>query len=288
MGNIKIIPEGMDTCDIKEKDRDNAIRNFFVMKNRAEEAKDTFYASDSFYSYVFSYGNFFSDFVFQTWEDVQKKSSLKGITQTTMQFVLNSLQCFPKEISDVDFNQLEAPRTKAGFKQSKSISDYISDEYSWKNWRASWYRNNQDKIDWSNASNSLFPFPAIIESILKRELLSHKISPNHDFVNLFHEKVMKHKGTELIAYAEKIGKEICMSNYYIYEHDLSISEQRKSSSIRRIFSIINKEKKKQYISIDFAHGMFEFLNENGKHQGEYRFDGSYNAEPENDHSFKTL
>ena len=32
----------------------------------------------------------------------------------------------------------------------------------------------------------------------------------------------------------------------------------------------------QFISIDFGHGMFEFHDENGEHQGEFRFDGSQN------------
>lgn len=288
MGYIKIISEGMDTDKIEEKERDNAVLDFFIMKNTAESAKDSFFVSSSFYSHVFSYGNFYLDFVYQTWDAIQKTPSLKGIKQTTMQYVLNSLQCFPKEIENAVFHQLDEPRTIAGFKQPQVLPEYIYNKKRWQIWRNNWFVNHQDKIDWSEATNDLFPLPKIIESILKRELTKHKLTHDTDFVTQFHDKVMKHKGRDLVAYAEEIGAEICKSNYYVYESDLSKNEQKVSRSLRKIFSIKNKEKKKQYISIDFAHGMFEFFDEHGQHKGEFRFDGSFNSESEDDHSLKTL
>ena len=190
--------------------------------------------------------------------------------------------------NEIDFGNLAEPRAAAGFKQPTLPLDYIYDCVSWQKWHHNWLTWHQDEIDWSDAVNQLFPRPTIIESIIKEELMKHEITPNNDFTNQFHEKVMKHKGTELVAYAEEIGTKICIENYYIYEQELSKKEQSASGKHRRIFSIINKDKKKQYISIDFAHGMFEFLDEHGQHKGEFRFDGSYNSVPESNHSLKTL
>lgn len=289
MGNIKMVPEGMDTYNIDEKERDNAVRCFFIMKNTAEKEKDTFYAHKSFYDHTFSYGNFFSDFIYQSWENIQKIPSLKGIEESTIEYILSSSQNFPKEISDTDFCLLEDPKATAGFKQpTRPSSEFIFDKDSWQKWNREWFTNNQENIDWSHATNMLFPKPAIIEEIIREELLKHKIDPKEDIIHQFHDKVMKHKGKELIAYATLIGTQICKSNFYVYEEELSKKEQKACSSLRKIFSIVNSKKKKQYISIDFAHGMFEFLDEHGNHQGEYRFDGSFNSHPEKDHSFRTL
>lgn len=75
------------------------------------------------------------------------------------------------------------------------------------------------------------------------------------------------------AYASKIGGEICRYNYYTYEKELSNLERQYAKSLREIYSIVNRNGNLQFISIDFGHGMFESHDENGKHQGEFRFDG---------------
>lgn len=99
---------------------------------------------------------------------------------------------------------------------------------------------------------------------------------------------MAHKGAERYAYAEKIGKQILKINGYMYETELSQREQVAAKSLRSIYSIINKSRYKQYVSIDFEHGMFELINHLNDHLGEFRFDGTYNSDPEPDHAFKTL
>lgn len=288
MGNIKILPKGMETCSIKEEERDKVVLDFLTMKNKAEDVGDLLYASSLLYSYHFSYGDFLSGLVYKAWKDIVSTESLKGIKERTIELFTASFKHLPKTIDDAVFNNLEEPRTSACFKQPILTSDYIYDENSWQKWHHRWFTNNQEKIDWSRADNGLFPQPAIIESILKEELLKHQITPNEEFVNQFHEKVMRHKGTELVAYADVVGTKICKGNYYIYEQELSKNEQKACGSLRKIFSIINKDKKKQYISIDFAHGMFELHDEHGNHKGEFRFDGSYNADSETNHCFKTL
>ena len=51
---------------------------------------------------------------------------------------------------------------------------------------------------------------------------------------------------------------------------------------------IIKDGKKQYISLDFHKGMFEFHDEKGIHLGEYFFDGTRNKGAEESHNLRTL
>ena len=113
--------------------------------------------------------------------------------------------------------------------------------------------------------------------------------PDTSIVVEFHNHVMRLKGPEMAAYAERIGTEVCESNYYRHEAELSDLERRRAGdSYRKIFSIQNGFGKFQFLSIDFVHGMFEALDEHGDHQGELHFDGSFNSGAMIDHSFKCM
>ena len=107
-------------------------------------------------------------------------------------------------------------------------------------------------------------------------------------VLLFHRVVMaSFKHTEMTAYCREIGKKVCEVNYYQHEKDLSNKEQQHCKSLRCIYSI-TKNGQKQYISLDFHKGMFEFHDESGRHLGEFLFDGTWNKKAEESHNFKTL
>lgn len=92
------------------------------------------------------------------------------------------------------------------------------------------------------------------------------------------------------SYTQEIGGKICLGNAYTYEYQLSVAESEANRrEPRRIYSI-EKNGLKQYISLDFAHGMFEFHDHKGKHLGEFHFDGSPNksADSKGKHDFKTI
>lgn len=289
MGNIRIIPIGMETCDIEEELRDKTISDFLKMKDCAEKENDKFYATDSTYSHNYSYGNLFSDLIFSSWMEIKEKPSLRGIKQITYSLLQESFKHYPKALNtDADFNMLPEPKTNAGFRKNNNPETYICDIESWTEWHQNWLTTHQELIDWSLSENDLFPNPQAIKDIITAELRKHGRPITGDIVTEFHDKIMRHKGTELKAYAEDIGNKICLRNCYVYEEELSKAEKEQSGSYRKIYSILNKDKKKQYISIDFAHGMFEFLDDHGSHKGEFRFDGSHNSDPEIDHSLKTL
>ena len=71
---------------------------------------------------------------------------------------------------------------------------------------------------------------------------------------------------------------------------MSVKEQlaTKGKSLRKIYSILNRNGKKQYISLDLRHGMMEFHDEKGTHLGEFRFTGVKNAEAESSHDLQAL
>lgn len=59
-------------------------------------------------------------------------------------------------------------------------------------------------------------------------------------------------------------------------------------SLRAIYSLVGSEGKKQYISVDHKHGMFEYYNDKGIHQGEFRFDGTLNKKAKKTHDLKSI
>lgn len=282
----------METKNIPSGNLNAAVHDFCAMKTNAEKAGDKFYAAPELYNHHYSFGNLWSDFVFQSWPEIQAVPSLRGISQITIQLLQNSMQKYPRSLKegDANFDNLSDPKSNAGFRQSTPMEDYICCCEEWREWHRQWLMNHPKDIDWTDDANLLFPNPATVLGILRAELQKEGVMAGGDkeVATLFHERVMKHKGTELKAYATEIGDKICTAGYYQYEHQLSVDESLQCGSPRRIYSIENKNNKMQYISIDFAHGMFELLDEHGSHLGEYRFDGSFNATAEVSHSLRTL
>jgi hypothetical protein len=294
-GHLLVTEVSLETISIDKAERDRCVRDFFYMKEHAEREHDRFYALESLYSHIFSYGLFYPNFANLTWEDFHNCKSFEGISQTTHQLLTGFCQNlgFKSIGSRGDFNRLSEPRTESGFKNNTQL-DLVHDIASWEHWHNEWYRSHQDQIDWSLAINDWMPRPDRIISILKEELKRNLDSKTFDRIAdadvplAFHDKIMRTQGNRIHAYANSIGTALCLANYYKEEPELSSMEQRASESFRKIFSIINSHGKQQFISIDFAHGMFEFLDENGTHLGEYHFDGTFNSPADLSHSFRCI
>lgn len=86
------------------------------------------------------------------------------------------------------------------------------------------------------------------------------------------------KGGSKEANADEVGSEVARRNFYLYEKELTQEEEKlRKGSMRKIFSVL-KNQQKLYLSIDFEKGnCFELCNANGKHQGEFKFDGIENG-----------
>ena len=295
-GSLLLTVDELETAHIPEEDREMAISRYYEMKLEAEKHNDCFYALESIYRHSFSYGNFYPGFVNMSWSEFLDCETLKGISQTTFQMMQTFCQRPNIEtvMDEDEFQEREEPHARSGYCNPNGVKDFVNNMTSWEEWHRRWYSCHQEQIDWDCVGDSWFPRPDLIIGILKRELiaeLGHGIVESiddSDVVNVFYDRVMRHKGNETEAYASKIGGEVCLRNYYVFEQELSTIERQYAKSLRRIFSIINKHGMTQFISIDFAHGMFEFHDERGVHLGEYRFDGSYNSGAEASHSLHKI
>lgn len=304
-GHLLLTIEGLETSHIPEKEREKAVLDFYNMKSEAEYHDDCFYALTDVYSHIFSYGTFYPNFYHMSWNDFQACESLKGISQRVFALMQGFCQCPDIRTleSETAFKEKGELRTHTGYSNPKPFPDFVGNKKEWETWHREWNTYHTADIDWSTAINDWFPRQELILQILKRELFD-KFKEQHDdneakkmlseiaderIVHEFHDKVMRHKGHEIAGYASKIGGEICTCNYYVYEKALSDMEsQQAQSSMREIYSIINRFGKQQFLSIDLKHGMFESHDENGVHQGELRFDGSYNTDKDVTHSLKCI
>lgn len=303
-GSLLVTADGMELAHVDREVQDEVVGDFFKMKTEAERCHDRFYTLPDLYTHQFSYGDFITGFMYREWPSFHADEALANIQQKTHQLIQAFAQCpMLMEVDSVgSFAEKEEPQAHSGFCNLQGFSDFVGNTDAWESWHRDWYTAHPETIDWSKFESNWLPRQDMILDILRCEV-KKKMENEHgrdeaerlfkqiadaEMVHVFHRDVMGHKGDEKEGYASAIGGEICRCNYYAYEAELSNMERQYAKSIRQIYSIVNKEGKLQFISIDFGHGMFEFHDENGRHQGEYRFDGSYNSGIEEDHSLKCI
>ena len=294
-GSLLVMSECLETADIAEIERNEAVCSFYEMKSEAERQGNRFYALSTLFSHHFTYGEFYPAFINMSWPEFRECKTLKGINQIS--FEMMRAFCMNPNINILEtkeeFLAKEQPQTTSGYQNANDDEYFVNTMTDLENWQIWWYRTHNEFIDWTGA-NAWFPRLDLILRLLRRELIDLLGQEYADtitdcnLVNVFYEKVMKHKGTEIEAYASKIGEEVCLCNYYKFETELSTMEQQQCHSLRKIFSIINYAGRVQFVSIDFRHGMFEFHDEYGRHLGEYRFDGSLNSGAAADHNLCSI
>lgn len=303
-GSLLMTIGGLEIAHIPLAARERAIIDFYDMKQTAERNNDHFYALSTIYSYSFSYGSFYPNFFNMSWPEFHACQNMKGVSQRAFQLMQNFCQNPDVETLETveDFKTKIEPHALTGYRNVQGNCEFVANTQDWERWHRNWYIVHPQDIVWENEQNQLFPKVKVIITILRRELMKKfenegtlekaqkRVSQieDSDVANAFHGLVMKHKGDELEGYASQIGREICNCNYYKYEDQLSDMERQYAKSLREIYSIINKDGKMQFISIDFKHGMFEFHNEDGEHQGEYRFDGTLNSGKDLSHNLKSI
>jgi hypothetical protein len=108
--------------------------------------------------------------------------------------------------------------------------------------------------------------------------------PNISYCNESFERPEFHKmGSKKMAEIENFGAKIAKFNFYAYDEKIT-KYNKSSNSHRRIYKSVFTPT--HYLSIDFEKGAFEVCDKNGKHLGEFNFDGTRNGEAKNDHSIK--
>lgn len=328
MGNILITQEGVETSTIQEGIRDKSLFSFYEMINKAVDDGDKCFMLETAYQHTYSYGDYFPAFVNLSWDEFKNKKSLNGVSYNTYNYITNNCQnCSPSCIvNEIEFEQKRDPRGFGGFEHTDSSEDFLCNLAYWKRWHIKYLTSHPEDIQWDK-NHSFIPNINAVHEILEEEIINYIRKENIARINaatnkekeinkikeelfdeadyhineditqplkinaialLFHRVVMaSFKHTEMTAYCREIGKKVCEVNYYQHEKDLSNKEQQHCKSLRCIYSI-TKNGQKQYISLDFHKGMFEFHDESGRHLGEFLFDGTWNKKAEESHNFKTL
>lgn len=299
MGHLFLISDSFELSVIPLQNRDKIFGNFCKIVNLVKINKDSFFANDDFYIKQFSFGNIY-EFICKTWAEINSNPNTMGISTTTYNLYFDLMKDtthLSKHINSIaDFNQRFADQHfgYSGLENGSLYNPYISNEKTWYEWKCSWYCIHQNEIHWESAENNFLPNLSNSNAILWDEVLSHNMENNlknynGDKVTTFYEEVMKKKGSEMAAYAKQIGSKVAKLNYYSLDKPLSKNENRAAGgSFREIYSIVNADGEKQYISIDHKHGMFEYYDHKGKHLGEYRFDGTSNKPAQNSHNLRTI
>lgn len=278
MNSLLLAHESLEFSTIPSNDFNIHFDDFVRFLKYSSSSNDTLYALKDLYSYNYTFGNFFLDLVYKEWDLI----SVPNITQITHQLLFNLTNQHPKLFKHIVDNETEINNGNNfgyfGINHPNVFkTPYITNLVKYKNWIIEWFRDHNDKIDWSRGNNILSDVSRVRE-IIVHEIMIHGLHcpKSENLIHFFHKEIMRQKGTDLEAYCQEIGEKILLDNFYIFEKNLSRYEQRKFKSLRKIYSI-EREGIRQYISLDFKHGMFEFFDNNGNHLGEYRFDGSNNS-----------
>ncbi len=318
MGNLYLYDSDFEPASIPQKARNDVVADFFAMKSGAE--RDCFYASnDLMYHKQFSFGVGLYTLFTMSWPEICATPSCAGIEEMTYNLLHNALWYKPVINEGYHYDQLPEPKALAKFREVGDASTFVTNINSWKEWHASWYRAHQDQISWVDGKcNDLLPFVDYAIDVMRDELVKQKKfyieqrnassdsslyiteikeidsalhsggSNKSAITHAFHSLVMARKGQEMRAYACEVGGKILEVNGYTHDVGLSAAEHNASNAPRRIYTIVNRNRNKQYVSLDFGHGMFEFYDQHGTHLGERRYDGSFNSEADPSHNLKTI
>lgn len=317
--NARFIVDGMDFEKVVPTERDVEMRKLLDLLDEFYEHGVVPKCEYGMIAHDYAFGDW-QTFIFSSFENARKWN----ISNKTYQRMASSLMANPgvfRDINNEDWEKCRGFRNDCGFSTIHSGLHYSGDESTWHNNRVVYYRDNQVEIDWDNRFDYGFSFlpnryrsdillqriidkfvtDSIDEEARRNEWTEEEYKNNfprrykeikekldENVGVTFHDKIMNDRDGSRMALAEKVGTEICETNFYVYEDKLTKDERKASGSHRKIFGIINKTGEKQYISIDFAHGMFEFHNHKGDHLGEFRFNGLPNSSADPTHSLRTL
>ncbi len=281
-GNIFIDGKGIDVSKIDVGQRNQVLSDFFEMNCCAESNGDDFFRINEQEWDVF-YNTLYTE---PYWE---------GVSANLVNGLQNDFRQPKLLVAKADFCQKPDPKTNGGLKyQGHPATNYIFDIKTWRKWHYDWLYCHPEYIVWGK--NVLWPRLDLVICMLKEELKKHNISiPKNDIDvgNAFHEEIMKHYNNNRIrSRAQEIVEQLCKTNYYHREKELERLEKTKGNKCAEVIFSIKKygestgNGKYQFISIDKQHGMLELCDDNGKHLGEYRFNGTPNGRntQETDHS----
>ena len=300
--HARLLIDGIETANIAEEVRDGAFYEWGLLVEFFHQTSVVVVKQEGMDSHCFSYGSIY-DLLYSSRQVFCQEPSLKGISQRTYQMIAPLLMqhpCVGGEISETKWNRKEYPKASYGMRENVQEVPYVTTVSGWQEARAKYYAIHQGEYVWQDEDDDddFLPNRLFSDKLLEDEIKKYACEDEYKkekalhgrsaLATVFHKHVMGKKGPALMANTEEVGSRVCEFNYYQYEKELTAREHALTGGKRKIYSIINREKRKQYISLDFRHGMMEFHDGTGKHLGEFRFTGEKNAEAEDSHDLKTL
>lgn len=299
--HARLLIKGLELDKISENNRDKSFQKFAYLIDFFHKTKVKVCMQDGLINHRFSFGTIY-DLFYSPWSTISQEDSLKGISQATYQMVISMYMQHPslgKEMNDEEWAKKEMLKVHYGILKIDREKNYVTEQKEWQKFRASYYASHPGCYEWKDNDDDFLPNRLYSDKLLEVEILNSVHKEEYENAQkdkrknvlsiFFHDYVMKAQGPNIAAYTKKIGELICTANYYKYEHDLSVRESNHNRhSMRAIYSTLNRNGEKQYISLDFKHGMFEYHDKKGKHLGEFRFTGLKNSEGETSHDLTTL
>lgn len=281
-GNIFIDKEGTDISKIDINNRNQVLRNYIDMRNRAFNNRDKFF---------FVNGKEWEDFYTNIWSS--NNPYWKNVDMTIIAYFQNDFY-HPKMVNAIaDFDDMQGPKTHGGFGyENHPLTDYVHNIVTWEDWHLMWNLEHQDEPEAEALYNGIWPCIDRVLAIFCSELKKSNIavpSEPKEIANAFHEQKMKYlDGRERISEAKRIGAKICEANLYHREVELEKYEaDHGNKHAERIYSL-KIGNQYQFLSIDKQHGMLELCNDKGDHQMEIRFDGTKNKDGDASHRLQCV
>ena len=319
MGKMFVVNNSFELARIEKNDRSNVLESFCSLFSAAHESRDRFLGTDEFFIREYSFGTLCENLIYSNWTAVVNNPQLEGISSTVHNLIYTTLMPLPSVIKTVDSVEQfleqfgDSHYGYTGLKMGDGPHPFVWCKETLDDWRCNWLRLHQGDIVWKEEMDDYLPNLHFSNKMLLRELkkeltnqlekdgnrvdqekvaqkLSEILAKHEENVTVaFYEEVIKIQGDRIEAYVMSIGTEIAEANFYLHDEELSIAEQaRAGGSFRRVFRLVNRTGRCQYISLDFRHGMFEYHDEKGVHLGEKRFDGTPNKIANLSHNLKSL
>lgn len=281
-GNIFVDKEGTDISRINTTERNRVLRDYYVMRDKADSNDDQFY---------FVNAQEWEDFYLNLWSP--DDPYWEGVDMTYVTSLQNG--SYPLKMIDSisDFDLLQEPKSHGGYEYDEHPTNgYVHDTESWEYWHHQWNLEHIDEQESDKLYNGVWSRIDKVSAILSEELKSFGKPASPDLVeivNTFHERVMKHLDERArISASKRIGAAICEANYYHREEELERLESACGNNHAEYIYSIKIGAKYQFLSIDKQHGMLELCDDKGDHQMEIRFDGTKNKDGDASHRLQCV
>lgn len=277
-----------------QQDRSNEVDTFIDLIGFVLDRKDRVFNNQEIFTLQLSWG-YFTDWLYNT-----NDNTFPWISFTTKQALYNILSYQPVVQNLEALIKLNPNRNNGeiGIYYNKIPDSIIVSKDKWYQFHFEFLKQHLELWKWDNEyfpnskywkastnDDSLTYSEFFLIEYFDKEFPARKNETNSEKLNYLCIKYtrdladMEKFNPMVRTIFTKLASEVITRNFYTYEQELSSKEQKQIGSLREIYSI-QKNRRKQYLSIDFKNGLLEVCNESGKHLGAINYLGILKEEPD--------